>query len=162
MFGSKRNRLFAGTLTTLTTLTALCVAFLLVGGAAGQDLGEGWDDGVARQLASDLEGVLREAYELSLKAPPQQTAFQQRQRDAAQGVIRRARDLGEDYARKMRAGWSREASEPYFRIVADEVAHIFDTAGDAVPAQSAKPLIDRLRKILDELRALYDADSLPG
>ena len=156
MFASKRSRLFAGTLTTL------CVAFLFVGGAAGQDLGEGWDDGVATKLATDLERTLRDAYERSLKAPPQQTVLQQRQRDAAQGVIRRARDRSEDYARKMRAGWTREASEPYFRIVADEVAQIWDTAGDAEPAESAKPLIDRLRKILDELRALYDADSLPG
>jgi hypothetical protein len=156
MLGSKRNRLLAGFLTTLF------VAFLFIGGATGQDVGEGWEDGVATKLATDLEQTLREAYERSLKAPPQQTAFQQRQRDAAQGVIRRARDLGEDYARKMRGGWTREASEPYFRIVAAEVANIWDTAGDAEPAESAKPLIDRLQEILDELRALYDADSLPG
>jgi hypothetical protein len=136
---------------------ALSVAFLFVGTAASQDVGEGWDDAVATKLASDLAQTLRDAYEQSLKAPPQRTVLQQRGREAAQGVIRRARDLSEDYARKMRAGWSREASEPFFRVVADEVAHIWDASGDAVPAESAKPLVERLQKILDELRARYDA-----
>ncbi len=160
MFGSKRNRLFAGTLTALSVVF-LCVTFLFIDMAASQDVDHGWDDGVVTKLATDLEETLQDGYKQSLKAPPQQTVVQQRRRDAAQGVIRRARDLSEDYARKMRAGWTREASEPYFRAVFGEVAHIWDTAGDAAPAESAKPLIDRLQKILQELRTRYDAPSLP-
>ena len=159
MFGSKRNRLFAGTLTTLSVVFS-SVAFLFVDMAASQDVERGWDDGAVTQLATDLEKTLQDGYKQSLKAPLQQTVLQQRRRDAAQGVIRRARDLSEDYARKMRAGWSREASEPSFRAVFEEVAHIWDTAGDAAPAESAKPLIDRLQKILEELRTRYDAASL--
>ncbi len=155
---SKYNRVFAG---TLTVLTALSVAFMFVGVAASQNDGDGWDDAVVTKLATDLEQTLRDAYERSLKAPPQQTVLQQRKRDAAQGGIRRARDLSEDYARKMRAGWTREASEPFFLAVVDEVAQIWDTADDAVPAESVKPLVDRLQKIIDELRARYDAGSLP-
>ncbi len=160
MFASKRNRQFAGTLTSLSVVF-LSVAFFSVGVATSQDVAEGGDDGVVRKLATDLEQTLQDGYAQSLKAPPQPTVLQQRQRDAALGVLRRARDLGEDYARKMRASWSREASEPYFRAVFDEVAHIWDTAGDAAPAESAKPLIDRLQKILEELRSRYDAPSLP-
>ena len=84
------------------------------------------------------------------------TALQQRERDAAQGVIRRARDLSQEYARRMREGWDRETSNPYFRAVAGEVAHIWDTAGAAKPAESSKPTIERLQRLLDELRAAYD------
>ena len=130
MFASKRNRQFAGTLTSLSVVF-MSVAFFLVGVATSQDVAEGWDDGVVRKLATDLEQTLRDGYAQSLKAPPQQTVLQQRQRDAAQGVLRRARDLGEDYARKMRTGWSREASEPYFRIVADQVTQIWGNGSTA-------------------------------
>ena len=164
MFESKRRRLFACMLkTTLTaTLMASSVAFSFAAVANSQEVGDGWDQEVATKLATDLEQTLRDAYEKSLKAPPQLTVLQQRGRDAAQGVIRRARDLSQDYARKMRAGWSRQASEPFFTTVVDEVAHIFETSGDAVPSQSAKPLIDRLREILDELQALYDSAVVPN
>ena len=160
MFISKRNRLFAG------FLAAWCVAFLFFDAEPSRadshaDVGNGWDHEVATQLANDLEQTLEDAYARSLKAPPQQTVLQQRERDAAQGVIRRARDLSKDYAQKMRAGWSRKASEPHCRVVVEEVALVWDTSGDAVPAVSAKPIIGRLQKILDELQALYDAASLP-
>lgn len=156
MFISKRNRPFAG------VLTALFVAFFFLDAQASQDdgrqdAGKGWDHEIATKLANDLEETLEEAYERSLKASPQQTVLQQRKRDAAQGVIRRARDLSKDYAKKMRAGWSRKASEPHFRVVVEEVALIWDTSGDAVPAVSVKPLIGRLQKNLDELQALYEA-----
>lgn len=157
MSNSKHSRRFANILKVLSLLSAFFVAFLSIGVAAAQHADDGWDDTVATKLASDLEETLQDAYEASLKAPPQRTALQQRQRDAAQGVIRRARNLSADYARKMRAGWSRKASEPYFRAVAAEVAHIFDTSGDAEPAISAKPLIERLHLILDQLQARYDA-----
>lgn len=133
--------------------------FLLTGTATGQDdkTDGAWDQAAATKLATELEQTLQKSYESSLKAPPQQTALQQRERDAAQGGIRRARDLGEEYARKMRAGWDRGASEPYFRVVAEEMENVWTTAGRAEPAESARPRIDRLRRILDELRALYDA-----
>jgi len=149
---SKRNRLF------VSILTASFVALFVVGaGASLEDAKILWDNEVATKLAIDLEQTLDEAYERSLKAAPQRTAFQQRERDAAQGVIRRARDLSREYADKMRAGWSRNATEAYFRNVVEEVADIWDTSGDAVPAISAKPIIERLKRILDELQALYDA-----
>ena len=96
-------------------LLTLLVAFSLTGLATSEDNNEdsntenAWDQAAVTKLAPELEQTLREAYEQSLKAPPQQTALQQRERDAAQGVIRRARDLAVDYARKMRAGWDRGA-----------------------------------------------------
>jgi hypothetical protein len=146
----------------MSAFSAVLVAFLFLDVAAAQDADEDWDQAAATKLATDLEDTLQTVYGNSLKAPPQQTALQQRERDAAQGTIRRARDLSVDYARKMRAGSTREASEPHFRAVVDEVAYIFETAGDAVPAASAKPLIDQLHLILDELRARYDAAALSG
>lgn len=144
----------------MTALSMIFIgAFFLAGPSAGEgdDPSPSWDQAAATKLATELEQTLREAYEKSLKAPPQQTALQQRERDAAQGVIRRARDLGESYARRMRAGWDRGASEPYFRAVAEEVEYVWTTAGSAVVAKAAQPRVDRLQRILDELRALYDA-----
>lgn len=137
-------------------------AFQFASGAAAQDADPGWDAAAVGQLATELEKTLQEAYARSLKAPPQQTVLQQRTRDAAQGAIRRARDLSADYARKLRAGYDRDASEPYFRAVANEVAYVWETAADAVPAETAKPLIERLQKILEELTAHYDAALSPG
>lgn len=160
MSNSKHNRLFSGLFTSLTALSALLallVAFLIVGVSAAQDTDDPWDDAVAKRLATDLEETLQAVYKSSLDAPPQRTALQQRERDAAQGAIRRSRDLSVDYARRMRTDLSPEASEPYFRAVVDEVAYIFETAGDAVPSTSAEPLIARLRLILDQLQAQYDA-----
>ncbi len=147
-------------------LVALFVSFLLMGEASGEDIAEdldsAWDNDAVVKLATELEKTLRVAYENSLKAPPQSTVLQQRERDSAQGVIRKARNLSEDYARKMRAGWDRDASEPYFRAVVDEVAYVWESAGDAVPAESAQPLIDRLQELLDALQAYYDAAAVDG
>ena len=160
MSNSKHNRLFTGIFarsTALSAFSAVLVAFLIVDVATAQDTAEQWDDAVVTKLAIDLEETLQAAYKSSLEAHPQRTALQQRERDAAQGAIRRSRDLSVDYARRMRAGSSPEASEPYFRAVVDEVAYIFETAGDAVPSNSARPLIDRLHLILDQLQGQYDA-----
>jgi hypothetical protein len=118
---------------------------------------DGWDQAKVTSLANELEKSLEDSYAQIQTAPPQQTAMQQRNREAAQGVVRRARDLSADLATKIRAGWGRTESEPYFRMVAEEVAHIWDTAGDAVPTESAQPRIDRMQQILSELRAAYDA-----
>lgn len=159
MSNSKHNRLFSGTIAKLTALSAFSAvlfAFLVVNVATAQDADERWDDVVVKKLATDLEETLQAAYKSSLEAPPQRTALQQRERDAAQGAIRRSRDLSVDYARRIRADSSPLASEPYFRAVVDEVAYIFETAGDAVPSKRAQPLIDRLHLILDQLQAQYD------
>jgi hypothetical protein len=147
---------------TLCLMISLVIA-LGTGSALGEDQvqndthEEAWDQAKVTKLAIELEQTLQEAYERSLSAPPQRTALQQRERDAAQGVIRRARDLSQEYARRMRDGWDRETSNPYFRVVAGEIAHIWDTAGDAKPTESAKPAIERMQRLLDELRAAYDA-----
>lgn len=136
-----------------------CAAISPAGAAIGQDgdTDGAWDQAAAMKLANELEETFEGAYARSLKAPPQQTALQQRERDAAQGGIRRTRDLARDYARRMRAGLPRGASEPYFRAIVDEMENVWLTAGDAEPAESAKPAIDRFQRILDDLRALYDA-----
>jgi hypothetical protein len=139
-------------------LAILLMAFLTAGLASGEDDVVSWDSAVVTKLANELEKTLDEALDKSRSAPDQPTAFQQRERDAAQGRIRRSRELGADYARRMRAGWSREDSEPYFRGVADSIDQIWETAGDAVPAPKAQPLVDRLHAIVDELRAQYDSE----
>ncbi len=115
-----------------------------------------WDQSDVTKLAIELEQTLQEAYEGSLNAPRQRTAIQQRERDAAQGVIRRARDLGQEYAQRMRDGWDRESSDPYFRAVAEGVAQIWQTAGDAKPAARSRPTIERLQGLLEMLRSAYD------
>lgn len=118
---------------------------------------DAWDQAAVTRLANELEQLFDALYEKSQNAPPQQTALQQRSRDAAQGAIRRSRDRSAEYAEKMRAGWDRDASEPYFRLVVEEVTDIFDTAGDAKPKEGAQPKIDRMQAVLSELRAYYDA-----
>ena len=145
----------------IVCLVGLFVALSLSVHAGAEDQRQAWDQARVTEMAAELEKTLEEIHEQSLKAPPQQTALQQRERDAAQGAIRRARDRSQDYARRTRAGWTREESEPYFRAVVEEVEAVWDTAGDAVPAENAKPLIDRLQRILDDLRALYAAPSTP-
>ena len=117
-----------------------------------------WDQAAVTSLANELELTLQVAEKQSMNAPPQQTVLQQRDRDAAQAVIHRAREASEVYARRMRSGWDREDSEAYFRAVLEEVGHIWETAGDAVPAESAKPLIDRLRSLTEELRVWYEVE----
>lgn len=153
MFYSMRPRPLA------VRLMVSLLVLSLAGSAGGEEENEekAWDQAAVTKLAIELSQTLRESYAERSKAPPQQTAFQQRERDAALAVVRRARDLSEDYARQMRAGSTREDSDPLFRAVVDEVAHVWDTAGDAVPPESAKPRIDRLQRILEELRAWYDA-----
>ena len=142
-----------------------------VGTAVGQDASNGseagdsangetavvWNQDAVTKLASELETTLAETYAERLKAPPQETVLQQRKRDAAQGIVRNARDLSRDYASRMRSGLDRNTSALYFRTVVDEVAYIWDTAGDAVPAEAAQPRIDRIQNILKELQAFYDA-----
>jgi len=115
-----------------------------------------WDQAAVTRLAIELERLFGELYEKSQHAPPQTTALQQRSREAAQGSIRRARDRSAEYAQKMRAGWDRGASEPYFRLVVEEVTDIFDTAGNAEPVESAQPRIDRMQYVISELQAYYD------
>jgi hypothetical protein len=119
-----------------------------------------WDQAAVTQLAVELEQTLRDAYAKSAEAPPQTTVFQQRTRDAAVSVMRRARDLSTEYASKMRAGWDREASSVYFKAVADEYAFGWTTAQDAVTAPGVQPRIERLDQIIAELQAYYDYDAL--
>jgi hypothetical protein len=135
------------------------VALLLALSGAGGSLAEGepgsWDAEAVAKRADEIEAIFRETYELSLSPPPQQTALQQRQRDAAQGQIRRVRDLAADYAGRMRSGWSRSDSEPYFRLLVEGVEELWSTAGDAVPQAKAKALLDRANEIMNELQAYY-------
>jgi hypothetical protein len=122
---------------------------------------EGWNSAAVLKLANELESTIDSLYEFSLEAPPQETALQQRTRDATQGEIKNARDLCAAYAQHMRNGWTRAESEPTFRVVLASVVEIRKTGDDAKPAENAKPLIDRLETILDALRGRHDAASRP-
>jgi hypothetical protein len=135
--------------------STLLLALVWAGGSLAQDEPGGWDAELVTKRAVELEAIFRETYELSLSPPPQQTALQQRQRDAAQGEIRRVRDLAADYAGRMRSGWSRADSEPYVRLLVEGVNELWSTAGDAVPQAKAKALLDRANEIMNELQAHY-------
>lgn len=150
MVVSESTRRLAG------ALVMLLGALLFVAPAVAEETDKTWDAAAVTKLAGTLEETLEEIYARSQDAPVQQTALQQRERDAAQGQIRRARDLGVDYAHRIRTGWTRDESDPYFRSVVEAVDEIWETAGDAVPQESAKPLIERLRTILADLQARYD------
>jgi len=154
--------------TSLLCSMALFLAIGIVGlthsqeGSAQERAGGGldvpeWDQAAVTKRAIELELTLREASQRGIKASPQQTALQQRDRNAAQSVIKRAHERSEDYAKKMRAGWNRDESETYFRGVVEAVESIWATAGDAVPDENATALIARLRRLLDELEVSYAA-----
>ena len=114
-----------------------------------------WDQAKVIRLADEVEMRLLAALDARDAAPPQRTALQQRERDAAVAGMRRAADASTEYAKRIRAGWGRGDSEVYFRAVAENFSEILKTAGDAVPSERVGPLIDRVQHLLDELSAMY-------
>lgn len=116
---------------------------------------EFWDSAAATKLAIELSDTFERGLEASKTAPPQDTAFQQRQREAAQGALRRAREASANFAEQMQAGADKFESERLFQGVVSTVAEMRETAGDAEPTDEGKRILKRVDEIFRELRALY-------
>ena len=105
----------------------------------------------ARELADLLvrgESILEDA-------EPQDTVLQQRQRDAAEGAMRRATEAAVEHAKQLEAGASLDETLLYFGTIRDHVRSTLETAGDARPTSEGRVLRPRLFELLDELEQLY-------
>lgn len=116
-----------------------------------------WDPAMAKRLSAELVSVLEKARLRGADAAPQQTVLQQRQRDAAEGSIRRMLEAAQAFDQRMRDGADRAESEVYYRALVEQVRTTLATAGDAVPAPGVQPLLDRMDEILEKLRRMYAA-----
>lgn len=140
----------------LQVASTLYLALLLV--AVALSARADWDQDRVVDLASELEATLDLALESAASAAQQRTAMQQRTRDAAVSEMRRARDLSREYASKIRGGWSRGDSEPFFSQLRRATRHARETARDAVPDPKVAPYLARMDALLIELSQQYEAN----
>jgi hypothetical protein len=134
---------------------AAILAIALAAPAATAD--PAWDAAEVTRLATELHAILGEGLALSSQAPPQETAFQQRTRDAAVKGMQRAHEIAGEYAEKVRGGWSREDSGFFFHQLRSSIADARETAGDAVPSARNASLFERVDQLVREIGAYYTA-----
>ena len=130
----------------LVSLTPLSVA------------GESWDRDRAVVLAAQLEQTLGLALAAAETATQQPTAMQQRTRDAAVIEMRRAHEYSGHYANKLRGGWDRDESEPFFDQLSRATRQARETASGAIPDPTVAPHLERMNTLLLELSKLYERD----
>lgn len=131
---------------------AFALALPVSGGA------EAWDAARVLESAEALRAEIGAVLDRVPDAPEQRTTLQQRTRDAAVVQMRRAQELSEEYTRKLRGGWDREESEPYFVQVRSAVREVRRTARDAVPQKQVAPHLERIDELLERLGAYYEFD----
>ncbi len=136
----------------LAALPLLVVGVALSGGA------ETWDQERVTELAGQLEETLGLALQSAETARQQRTVMQQRTRDAALGEMKQAHDFSREYATKIRGGWSRGDSEPFFNQLRQATRQARQTAGDAVPDPKVAPYLERMDALLLELSSQYESD----
>ncbi len=131
-------------------MLGLCLAT-----AAGAQALE-WDAEEVLTLATELDhgigALLREAP----KAAPQDTAFQQRTRDAAVTQMKRAKEASASFLSKLRLGWDRDETEPHFRYLSGALKDVRETAGDAEAQPNTEQLIARIFALRFELEKRYE------
>jgi hypothetical protein len=133
---------------------ALPVLVLAVALSAGAD---DWDQQRAIELSSQLEETFDLVVQSAEIAAPQQTAMQQRTRDAALSEFTHVRDISRDYAAKIREGWGREDSEPFFSQLSQATRRAREIARDAVPVPKVAVLLERVDSLLLQLSKQYES-----
>jgi hypothetical protein len=108
------------------------------------------------RLAHELKNLLDRGVATFESAEPQETALQQRQRDAAQGGLVRARDAASSLVEDLDAGGDVYSSDVYFRIVDGNIQDALQTAGDFEPSLEGARILARLEEILRKLKRIYD------
>jgi len=137
-------------------------AILVLGGAsrADQHVGEAAVEEAApiaeaRTLAAQIVETLDALRTVSTDAPMQDTAMQQRTRDAAVVEMRHVASMASDYVERLGESEELRDTEFLFRNLRTAVDDALETAGDAeAPPASAKQLA-RLDALLTRLAALY-------
>jgi hypothetical protein len=113
------------------------------------------DEKVSR-LAHKLKDLLERGVAVYESAEPQETALQQRQRDAAKGGLVRARDAATELVRDLDGGGDVYSSDVYFRVVDGNMQDALQTAGDFKPSPEGADILARIKEIIRKLRPIYD------
>jgi len=108
------------------------------------------------RLAHELRDLLERGVTTFESAAPQETALQQRQRDAAKGGLLRARDAAISLVEDLDGGGDAYSSDVYFRVVDGNMQDALETAGDFEPSSEGAQILARLDEILRKLRRIYD------
>jgi hypothetical protein len=151
-------------------LAALLVSFITAVGAA-PSLAEPelsvakpepeWDADRVIDLATELVEAVGAALLVAREAPGQETALQQRKRDAAVGEMQRVHGISREYLARLRERWSREGPEDsayFFQQLRRSVEGARETAADAVPTARGGAALERVSELLDELARFYPAN----
>jgi len=117
-----------------------------------------WDAKSAPVHASELEKPLDRALEVAETAPRQDTALQQRTRDAAVVEMRHVYEAARGLVTKLRIGAGRGETEALLSQVRSMFDHARKTAREAVPQASVVPLLEEAEERILELQKLYAQD----
>lgn len=115
-----------------------------------------WNAEEVTALAVKLDAEIEKLLEMAPAAPPQETAFQQRTRDAAVEDTKRAREASRRLVEKLHLGWDRDETETHFQLVTTALREVRTTAGDAVPSFEARTILTRIEGLQRELAKRYE------
>lgn len=141
------NRLGAG-------FAAAALALVLVSGATAEEIV--WNADEVLAIAAELDRSIGEVLREAPKAGPQDTAFQQRTRDAAVTQMKRAKEASASFLSKLQLGWDRDETEPHFRYLSGALKDVRETAGDAEAQPNTEALIARIFALRFELEKRYE------
>jgi F0F1-type ATP synthase membrane subunit b/b' len=136
-------------------IAAFALLAVATASAAPPDGAPKWDQKQVLALAEKLAGALRNAQAAAREAPPQATALQQRTRDAALSNFEEVRQATDKYLQKLRAGWDRDMTAAYFRVVRNGLRDSVRSARDAVPSEEVGRNLDEANEAVAELGRYY-------
>lgn len=117
-----------------------------------------WDSRRVIELAAQLEETIGLGLRAAETARQQETAIQQRTRDAAVAAMKRAHEVSGEFAVKIRGGWDREESEPFFNQLRLAMRRAREKGRDAEPDPNVVPHLDRMDALMIELSNQYARD----
>ncbi len=117
-----------------------------------------WDSRRVIELAAQLEETIGLGLRAAETARQQATTIQQRTRDAAVAAMKRAHEVSGEFAVKIRGGWDREESEPFFNQLRLAMRRARKKGRDAEPDPNVVPHLDRMDALMIELSNQYARD----
>jgi len=116
-----------------------------------------WEQDRVTTLAEDLARELSLLLEAARSGPQQDTAMQQRTRDAALTVLRRTHENAERLATMLREGNGHFATEGQFEAVKQGMVQALKTAKNAVAQPGAREHLAAAQDVRAELSMYYAA-----
>lgn len=143
-----------------TASRSICqyLGFFIACTVAGAAHADSWDATLVLERAQELERTLAQGLAAAEVAPPQETTFQQRTRDAAVTQMRHVSDASRELVTKLSAGQGRTATEPLVSQLGVMFRNARKTARDAVPQAQVAPILERAESLILELQQLYAED----